>query len=152
MTKLLISGSRKATPKLLHYVHFIVTRAKANGFHVICEDADGVGSQCWHSCQELEVPYTVYGIADKPRNDAPIINFEVVRPARTYEQRDETMVDMADKVMCIWNSKIKSKGTVRVVKYARDTGKEFWLYGEWKQKGIRKLNDELDEIIAEVLK
>ena len=126
MTKLLISGSREANSKLLHYVHFIVERAKVNGFHVICGDAGGVDSQCWHSCQELDVPYTVYGIADKPRNDAPIINFEVVRPARTYEQRDRTMVEMADKVMCIWNG--ESKGSLAVYEYAKAQGKDCWLY------------------------
>lgn len=150
MATLLIIGSEKADVKLLQYTHFIVSRAKANDFSVICGDYIGVESQCWYSCQELDVPCVVYGIQNIPRNNAPIIDYRVIRPARTPEQRTQSLVKMADKVIGIWNG--QSQEAVYAVKCAIELGKEAWLYGIWKERGIRNLMDNFDEIVDKFLK
>jgi len=127
---ILICGSRDAHAKLKYLADTTVKYCKHKGYSVICGDALGIDSQVWWSCFHSDVPFMVYGVAASPRNKAPIANYEMVRPARNYEQRDNYMVSRADVVVAIWNG--VSKGTVRVAQYALSQGKTLQFYKELK--------------------
>jgi predicted Rossmann fold nucleotide-binding protein DprA/Smf involved in DNA uptake len=145
MKSVLICGSRDASTKLLQFADTIVKYCKDKGYSVICGDALGVDSQCVWSCSENDVPYTVYGIKDKPRNDAPIQNYVVLRPARTWEQRDIEMVKRADTVICIWNG--VSKGTLRVAKEALAQNKPVQVY----RNGVKLNEVEINKVFKEFI-
>lgn len=146
---LLISGSRKADAKLLHYCDHIVERAKANNFHIICGDAMGIDSQAWWSAVEKEVPFTVYGTKSTPRNEAPITNYTLFQSVenksdgRNYTDRDRFMIDKAVRVVCIWNG--ESKGTLAVAKYALELRKPVWLY-TLRNNSVVNITEEIDKL------
>ena len=60
------------------------------------------------------------------------------------------LVNSSDKVIGIWNE--ESFDVLYAIWYARQKGKEAWLYGVWKEKGIRNLTDEFDTIFREFSK
>lgn len=123
---ILICGSRVADTKLKYLADMTVKYCKSKGYSVICGDALGIDSQVWWSCVQQDVPFMVYGVAALPRNNAPMDNYEIVRPARNYEQRDNYMASRANVVVAIWNG--VSKGTVRVAQYALSQGKTLQFY------------------------
>lgn len=128
---LFICGSRKADKPMLDYTDLVVQRAKQKGYEIICGDAVGVDEAVWKACAKHGVPFRVYGVQSTPQNKAPVENYEVIRPARTYKQRDEEMLKKADMVMAIWNG--ESKGTLQIADIALWTGfvlgTNIWVYG-----------------------
>jgi uncharacterized phage-like protein YoqJ len=155
---ILICGSREASPVLLDYARRATLRALENGWWIIAGDAVGIDQAVaetvrdhFHHKDEMMLGMRVYGLGDAPRHGVmqhpvdycKLRNYnerttsgsagriflrEYVIPVKTYQQRDECMVRLADKVLCIWNG--MSKGTLAVYEYAESLEKEAWLKHE----------------------
>lgn len=148
--KLLISGSRKASPQLLQYCDFIVERAKKNGFEIICDDSEGCSSQSWWSSEEKDVPYKVYGFKDVARNNAPESNYVMWRDGRTDEALDRFMVEQADMVVVLWN--YEDTKPLQVAQYAKQLNKQVWLYVFDSEKGMTNVTDAIPQVCERFLK
>lgn len=122
MAVIMICGSRKRTPKMADYATRCVARAKETGDSIIVGDAHGIDADVVSACYRLDVPYTCYGISAEPRNYAPVyVNTQLA----DYTARDNHLIALADKVMCIWNA--ESKGTVNIYVQATKARKQAWL-------------------------
>lgn len=99
--RLLITGSRDASPAMLDYARRVVERAKVNGWEIVVGDASGVDSAVIEACCVLGVTYQVFGITPDPRN-GPKGNYVRV-DATSYLTRDEVMCRRADRCIAIWN-------------------------------------------------
>lgn len=122
--RLLITGSRNATPAMLEMAREAVARAKVNGWEIVVGDAPGVDTAVVNACKELEVFGECYGIAPQPRCDLnEYMNYECVDyhyvhgrldhwrvPGATYLDRDLRMVAHAHRCFAICHR--FSKGTM----------------------------------------
>lgn len=124
--KLLMTGSRvTAAAKTLMFAKArrAIARAKANGWHVVVGDAEGMDAEVLRLCFEFQVPFVCYGPDDLPRclhptrgesalagvwDGAPCSLGEFVqskpnpRDKRSkYIQRDEVMARIADRCFAI---------------------------------------------------
>lgn len=118
--RLLITGSRRATPEMFSYAYRAVARAKALGWRIIVGDADGVDFAVMDACNQLGVPYVCYGIDDTPRHGNPP---EYVRCEGGYLDRDRMMAKQCDRVLAIWNGVSTKSGTCATYRYAINYGK-----------------------------
>jgi len=128
MTKLLITGSRDATPRMLAAAVNAVKRAKELGWEIIVGDAPGIDAKVIETCDELNVPVTVCGAYNKVRNHTKTGGH--VMTYGTYPQRDAYMVGECDKCYAIWNG--VSRGTKLTYQMALDLHKECWLFTDKK--------------------
>lgn len=120
--RLLITGSRNATPAMLRMAYSAVEHAKANGWHIIVGDADGIDKQVIDACCQLDMPFAIYGITSSPRNlccGHHIFNYQ--RMPGDYLARDRTMAHLCNRVFAIWNG--TSRGTKYTYDYVRNLGK-----------------------------
>jgi hypothetical protein len=128
--RLLIAGSRHASAELLKRAYMAVERARANGWAILVGDAEGVDAAVIVGCNKLGVNYLCAGITRAPRSE----NFRSAAQGGTgfyirhasdvrgdYAARDRLLVDMADRVLCLWNG--GSRGTRLVYDYARKVGR-----------------------------
>src|SRR5216684_393027 len=108
-----------------------VERAKANGWAILVGDAEGVDAAVIDACNALQVNYVCFGISTKPRNGRVAYIHDGgtgrywrvdVKTAYDYTSRDQRMIDLADRVLCIWDG--QSKGTAAVAQYARGIHKQ----------------------------
>lgn len=113
--RLLITGSRDATPDMLDYARRCVERAKERGWEIVVGDAAGVDAAVIEACCKLGVTYQVYGITPDPRNGPK--GFYTRVDATSYLTRDEVMVRRSDRCIAIWNG--RSRGTLYTFNYAR---------------------------------
>jgi predicted Rossmann fold nucleotide-binding protein DprA/Smf involved in DNA uptake len=132
--RLLICGSRDATPPMLQMARNTVARAAANGWQIVVGDAFGVDQAVVFECVRLKVKFDWYGITDNPRNRAHR-NTMVFHaddyyhkvdtahlPAKAqYIERDRVMVRAADRVFAICCN--MSRGTLFTYNYALEQGK-----------------------------
>lgn len=124
MTKLLITGSRDATPEMLELVDQIVLDAKADGDEIIVGDEDGVGARVIYQCDLLKVPATVYGAYSKMRRLSKTgFNYGL---KGTYTQRDAYMSEKCDECIAVWNG--TSNGTLYTFVHAKNSGKPVTVY------------------------
>jgi hypothetical protein len=126
--KLLIAGSREASPQMLKYAQACVSRAKAQCWQIVVGDAHGIDEAVVRACEQQSVSYMCYGIQAQARNRATnYINTKLT----SFTARDEYMLSLADKVMAIWNG--SSKGALHVYETARQAGQTAWLmhYSWW---------------------
>jgi hypothetical protein len=132
--RLLITGSRMASPEMLTTAHQAVERAMSNGWMVLVGDnPHGVDAAVIDACDELGVNVLVFGISQRPRKgsqrDGTYWQVDLKRPDDDEEQatfagyaaRDRYMVDLADRVFALWNG--TSKGTKAGYEYAVQSGK-----------------------------
>ncbi len=132
MVKVLISGSRDASPALLELTKVIVMRAWYRGHEILVGDAEGVDEVVAQTAEKFKANYTAHGITKAARNGAQC--YSDVRPLLTkvaymgYRHRDRLMVRSADIVICIWNG--HSTGTRRVYDFAVHSGKRAYLYND----------------------
>ncbi len=118
LKRLLISGSRDASPQMLDFARRCVGRAQQQGYVVLVGDAAGVDAAVVKQCLLLNVPCVCVGIARQPRNGGGKNKRSTYLPfGSTYSDRDRYLVECADIVMCIWNG--ISNGTLAVHEYAR---------------------------------
>lgn len=130
--RVLICGSRDASPFMLDIAHYAVQRAKVKRLIVTVGDASGVDAQVVQSCIDLDVPFVCFGITPVPRiKDLVIENYIQVHPYGQrswiygYLQRDKVMVNCSDTVFGIWNG--VSRGTKYTCDYAEKLGKEVYI-------------------------
>jgi len=122
--KILITGSRDATPEMLELVDQIVLDAKADGDEIIVGDADGVDSRVIYQCDLLKVPVTVYGAYEKLRRRAKTgLNYGL---KGTYPERDKYMAEKADCCIACWNG--VSRGTEITINAAKLLGIPVTVY------------------------
>ena len=118
--RLLITGSRKATPEMLDYARRAVARAKEHGWHIVVGDAEGVDLAVMQACDALGVPYVCYGIDPQPRHGNPA---QYVRCEGTFLDRDRVMARICHRVLAIWNGHSQRSGTIATWNYARNDHK-----------------------------
>ena len=121
MTRLLITGSRQASPEMLHYVYRLVEYAREKGWSIIVGDAEGVDSAVVDNCWAQGVAFTCYGISQRPRLPTCSVRGFIAAPeyeqvGRDYLDRDRYMVSQCDRVMAVWNG--VSRGTRYTYDYA----------------------------------
>lgn len=120
MNKLLICGSRNYTGEMERYCYNVIVRVEQLGWSVIVGDASGVDSIIISYCQDFNIPYTCYGITDKPRCWYASRD-HYVKVQGNFLARDRVMVDAADRVLAVWNG--ESRGTKYTYDYAVKRGK-----------------------------
>ena len=120
--KILICGSREASPRLLSIAHDFVALYRQHEF--ICGDADGVDAAVIQACDALGVTLTVYGANHTLRHKTQ--TGRNIALGGTYRMRDAWMVAQGpDVVIGLWNG--TSAGTLAVVKHAKRQGIESYL-------------------------
>jgi hypothetical protein len=124
LMKLMITGSRKMTKGMDEYVDRVVERAIQLGWHIVVGDAPGIDRAVIQASDRHQYAHIeVHGAYLKLRNKSAFgINIE---HDTNYDQRDRMMIDLADKVLAIWNG--VSEGTKRNYDAAKARGKEAWL-------------------------
>ena len=105
--KLLITGSREASQRLLHLAYKAVERCKKLGWEIIVGDAPGIDSAVIRACDDLGVPVEVHGAYNKIRNATK--TGENVTHNTSYPGRDRIMASKCDQCLALWNG--KSRGT-----------------------------------------
>ena len=118
--KVLITGSRQATPAMLAKVEEVVLWVKRQGSVLLVGDAPGVDAHVRVCAEALSVPTTVYGAYGRLRGRRRGHEQVVVVP-EAYAVRDRLMAQACDLCIAIWNG--RSRGTNATVDYARRLGK-----------------------------
>jgi hypothetical protein len=118
--KVLITGSRQATPAMLAKVEEVVLWVKRQGAELLVGDAPGVDAHVRVCAEALSVPTTVYGAYGRLRGRRRGHEQVVVVP-EAYAVRDRLMAQACDLCIAIWNG--RSRGTNATVDYARRLGK-----------------------------
>ncbi len=121
--KLLITGSRKATPEMLAYALKAVARAKERGWQVVVGDAAGVDASVIDACDELGVPVEVHGAYGRIRNRTKT-GKNIVQKCN-YAARDRIMAEACEACLAVWNG--QSGGTRTTLECAGELGKTVWL-------------------------
>jgi hypothetical protein len=105
--KLLITGSRNASERMLDEVDIIVSEAKGRGWEILVGDADGVDSRVIKVCDYLGGKITVFGAYHHMRNSTKMgVNLPT---GLTYPQRDKLMARLCDLCYAVWDG--ESSGT-----------------------------------------
>lgn len=126
--KLLITGSRDASRKMLHVARRIVRATKWDdefypsllGCEIVVGDASGIDDEVVITCRQYGVTYSCYGITQTPRNSAHIHFYDQV--SGDFLSRDRVMVEQCDLCIAIWNG--VSRGTKYTYDYAVKLGKK----------------------------
>jgi hypothetical protein len=129
MKKLLITGSRNASERMLAYARKVVLRAKELEWTIIVGDAPGVDAEVIKACDELGVEVQVHGAYGKMRRQTKT-GTNVAHLGKTYSERDLAMVELCDICMAIWDG--SSRGTKATYDIAKQMGKEIHLYQDRK--------------------
>jgi hypothetical protein len=111
--KLLISGSRNASPEALRYAKRIVLRARELGWEIVVGDAEGIDYEVAKLCREYGVPFHTYGVTQAHRT-LDVSADQYTRVEGDYLARDRYVCELADRGMFIWN------GVSRGTKYTHD--------------------------------
>ena len=134
--KILICGSREASPRMTDYATRCVFQASLKGHSIIVGDASGVDTAVIIAVRQYNVPCTIYGISKEARCAKQVETYctamgytapmpPYIRCEGDFLARDRVMVEAADLVMGIWNG--RSTGTMYTVNYARKLRKEAHL-------------------------
>lgn len=129
--KLLISGSRDASVKMLEMAWSAVHEMYLHGNEIVVGDAQGIDRRVIEACLEIGVPFTAYGVSEYGRFP-DLVEDNYVRvitnshPKRAYLERDEYMARYADEGLFIWNG--VSRGTKYTHDYMKKLGKPVKLY------------------------
>ena len=119
--KILITGSREATPEMLQAVKTYIDWADEHDAQVIVGDAPGMDAEVIRLCDERLIPLTVVGAYGKLRHRSkfPEQNCYI---AGGYLDRDRLMAHKCDCCIAIWNG--RSRGTKYTYDYAQSLGKQ----------------------------
>jgi hypothetical protein len=119
MVRVLITGSREASPAMLAKVEEVVLWVKQQGYALLVGDAPGVDAHVRLCAEALSVPTTVYGAYGKLRGRRRSHERVVVVP-EDYRVRDRLMAQRCDLCVAVWNE--RSRGTKDTFEYARRLG------------------------------
>jgi hypothetical protein len=117
--KVLMTGSRQATPAMLAKVEEVVLWVKRQRYALVVGDAPGVDAHVRVCAEALSVPTTVYGAYGKLRGRRRSHEQVVVVP-EDYRVRDRLMAQRCDLCVAVWNG--RSRGTKDTFEYARRLG------------------------------
>jgi hypothetical protein len=118
--KVLITGSRQATPAILAEVEEVVLWVKRQGYALLVGDAPGVDAHVRVCAEALSVPTTVYGAYGRLRGRRRSHEQVVVVP-EAYAVRDRLMAQRCNLCVAVWNG--RSNGTQATFECARRLGK-----------------------------
>jgi hypothetical protein len=131
--RLLIAGSRDASPDMLRTATQAVARAKANGWLVLVGDNPrGVDAAVIDACDKMGVNVMVFGVSAQPRKgsrregsfwrvDTKYEAEDGYVPGQAYTERDHYMIALADRCFFIHDG--FSRGTKAGYEYAIRAGK-----------------------------
>ena len=106
--KVLITGSRDASPQMLAKAVEVVVWCQQHGYTVLVGDAPGVDRAVRQACARPQVTCLVYGAYDRVRD--PTAGGSLMHRAfRSYPARDRCMARQCDLCVAIWNG--RSHGT-----------------------------------------
>ncbi len=126
--RLLIAGSRDASPDMLQIARQAVMRARANGWMVLVGDNPrGIDAAVIDACDEIGVNVIVFGVSAHPRKgsqrlgsywrvDTAAAQDDEYVSAKGYTERDRYMIDLADRCFFIHDG--FSRGTRAGYDYA----------------------------------
>lgn len=152
----LICGSRYyMSDKMLTFAGKIASDEIERGNDIICGDAPGVDFTVASVCSHRKVSCMVYTPWRLPRDMFRDLNLPFISTGTTaghgddglkvtqgYYHRNKVMVDLADKVIAIWNG--RSGGTKQTFQYAMSQNKEVLVYvGKNLQEYVGGGNDPL---------
>ncbi len=135
-TRLLITGSREATPMMIGYVREIVGVALGKGWKVIVGDADGVDAAAIQSCDVRNCRVEVHGAYNKMRRRS--LTGENNTHMGTFLERDRIMAERADLVYAVWNG--ASRGTKYTFEYAH------WLLKDVRVANFSQFPPQIDDL------
>jgi predicted Rossmann-fold nucleotide-binding protein len=118
--RVLMTGSRLASPPILAKVEEVVQWVKRQGHTLVVGDAPGVDAHARLCAAALGMPTTVYGAYGKLRGRQRA-NEQVVVVPEDYMVRDRLMAQRCDLCVAVWNG--RSRGTKSTFEYARQLGK-----------------------------
>jgi hypothetical protein len=101
--RLLVTGSREATPDMLAYTRRVVERAKARGWSVVVGDVEGVDAAVIVVCDELAVPIEVHGAQGTLRHRTQT-GENIIHPFGDPE-RDRAIAERADVCVAVWHER-----------------------------------------------
>ena len=122
--KLLITGSRQASDRMLAYAISLVRRAKELGWSIVVGDASGIDAIIIGEADRLGVPVEVHGAYNKLRHQSS--KGTNVTHDSTYSERDKVMAQICDVCIGVWNG--KSRGTKITVEAAGALKKQTHLF------------------------
>jgi hypothetical protein len=121
--KVLITGSRRATPVMLAKALEVVQWCQAQGHAVIVGDASGVDHAVREACAQLHVPVKVYGAYGRIREEALGSGWEErLLTHGSYPEHDAIMAQRCDVCVAIMKAP-RRHGTYHTGKYAEGLGK-----------------------------
>ena len=120
MVRVLMTGSREASPAMLAKVEAVVLWVKRQGYALLVGDAPGVDAHVRVCAEALSVPTTVYGAYGRLRGRRRSHEQVVVVPEE-YVVRDRLMAQRCDLCVAVWNR--RSCGTKATFESARQLGK-----------------------------
>ena len=124
--RLLITGSRGATPAMLEYARKTVSRARDREWEMIVGDAPGIDAAAIEACDDLGVPVTVCGAYGKLRRKSRSgCNLALGSSRYPYKLRDIWMAAHCDVCLAIWDG--RSQGTRKTFEAARAMGKTVFV-------------------------
>jgi hypothetical protein len=118
--KVLMTGSRQATPAMLAKVEDVVLWVKRQGYALVVGDAPGVDAHARMCADALGVPTTVFGAYGRLRGRRRAHEAVILIP-EDYRVRDRLMAQRCDLCVAVWNG--RSRGTKDMFEYARQRGK-----------------------------
>lgn len=120
--RLLIAGSRRASPNMIEYTRRVVARAIEMGWEIVVGDhPDGVDAAVVQACQQQAYHQViVVGITPQPRSGG-VPGARYVQIAKTYAERDQLMAKASDQGIFIWDG--ASSGTKQGYAYLQSLGK-----------------------------
>ena len=122
--KLLITGSRNASTRMLAYARSLVGRAKELGWTIVVGDAAGIDAVVISEADRLGVQVEVHGAYGKLRRSS-LSGTNVTHPG-SYPERDRVMAGLCDLCVGVWDG--KSRGTKITVDAAAALGKTTHLF------------------------
>lgn len=119
--KILITGSRQASPAMLAKAAEVVDWARGLDHVILVGDAPGVDAAVRQACHELHVMAFVYGAYGTMRGPG----YPGEQPATIegdYLARDRVMAECCDLCVGIWNG-VERSGTAATMRYVQKLGK-----------------------------
>ena len=123
--RLLIAGSREASPEMLALAKRKVTQGE---LIIVGDNPKGVDAAVIEECDRLGLEVLVFGITLQPRRGSCLSGRyrqvkipKNISAAEAYHRRDRQMIDYADNCIFIHNG--SSPGTKAGYEYAKSLGK-----------------------------
>lgn len=134
MPKVLISGSRRATPAMLaHARQWVIRLSGWTDYSLVCGDAEGIDATAIQAALDIGLPFDCYGITPVSRGRVvPDEHYHYLSHLTTYPDRDRYMAGLADYGIFIWNG--WSSGTIITYNALKHRKKTCLLYNYRKDK------------------